>query len=59
MVLHQSGLTKELRQGMPSTGLRHVIRVRILVTSKPLSLKAPVLPRMLILISLRCVATPF
>ena len=44
---------------MPSTCLRHVVQVRILVTSKLLFLKVPVLPRMLILIYSHCVATPF
>ena len=58
IVLRRSGFSKELRRGTPSTGPRRVIRVRILVSSKPLFLKAPVLPRMLILIFLRRVATP-
>ena len=58
MVLRRSGFSKELRRGMPSTGLRHVVRVRILVSSEPLFLKVPVLPHMLILIFLRHVATP-
>ena len=59
MALRRSGLTKELRQGMLSTGLHHIVQVQIRVPSEPLSLKVPVLPRMLILISLCCVATPF
>ena len=59
MVLRQSGFPKELHQGTPSTGLRCVVRVRILITSEPSFLKVPVLPHMLILIFLHHVATPF
>ena len=59
MVLRQSGFSKELHRGTPSTGLCHVVRVWILETSEPLFLKVPVLPRMLILICSRHVATPY
>ena len=59
MVLRRSRITKELRQGMPSTGLCRVIRIRNCVLSEPLSQKMPVLPHMLILISFHRVATPF
>ena len=50
-VLRRSRLTKELCHGMPSTGLCRVVQIRILMISEPLSLQAPVLPCMLILIS--------